>query len=172
MCLRFVHWLCQVTSPISPLASKLLKKTPFLYRCHHKHTVTILTTLALEFLGSYLFLWRNNGFFQPSALPLCPTLSFSLLLPSSSSASLHPWNADFRPQGLKSGWRGANYHGKETKTRRGGERRGGGGEEIEGEKDRCREGRRGEAQHCCSLAEERQKKNKETNTEKWRVHFP
>lgn len=63
---------------------------------------TILTTLALQFLPSYLFLWRNNGFFQQSARPFCPTLSFLLLLSPSSSASLHPWNADFRPQGLKS----------------------------------------------------------------------
>lgn len=48
------------------------------------HRATILTTLALQFLPSYLFLWRNNGFFQQAALPSRPTLSFSLLLSSSS----------------------------------------------------------------------------------------
>lgn len=73
-------------------------------------------TLSLQFLGSYLFLWRNNGSFQPSALPLFPNLSFSLLLFSSSSDSVHPRNADFRPQGLKLGWRGANNYERENRT--------------------------------------------------------
>lgn len=72
--------------------------------------------LSHQFLGSYLFLWRNNGSFQPSALPLFPTLSFSLLLFSSSSDSVHPRNADFRPQGLKLGWRGANNYERENRT--------------------------------------------------------
>ena len=87
---------------------------------------------------------------SPSNLP-----SSALLLPSSSSASLHHRNADFRPQGLKSGWRGANYYGKENKTQGEGGRRdresGGGGETR----------RRGEEeQRCCSLAREGQKKLK------------
>lgn len=52
------------------------------------HGGTILTTLALQFLPSYLFWRRNNGFFQQSTLtPPCPTLSFSLLLSSSSPSS-------------------------------------------------------------------------------------
>lgn len=92
---------------------------------------------------------------------------FSLLLPSSSSASLHPRNADFRPQGLKSGWRGANYYGKENKTRMEGgkrDRESGGGE---------RDRRRGEEQRCCSLTEEKtKKKQRDKHTEKWGVHFP
>lgn len=32
---------------INPLTSKLLRKSQFLYQCHHAHTWTILTTLAL-----------------------------------------------------------------------------------------------------------------------------
>ncbi len=95
-----------------------------------------------------------------------PSLSNSLLLSPSpliflSFSPSHPRNADFRPQGLKSGWRGANYYGKENKTRR---ERGKRDRESGGrEGDRCRGGW-GEEQHWCSLAEER-RKNKETNRE-------
>lgn len=73
------------------------------------------------------------------SVQLSLSLSFSPRLPQ---PSLHPRNADFRPQGLKSGWRGANYYGKENKTRREGGREEKEIENREGEKetDRCREG--------------------------------
>lgn len=80
---------------------------------------------------------------QPS-LSLCPTLSFSSRLPQ-------PRNADFQPQGLKSGWRGANYYGKENKTQRE-EKEIENEEKEEGERQMQR-GRKGEDQHCCSLEE-------------------
>ncbi|CAB1427642.1 unnamed protein product [Pleuronectes platessa] len=67
---------------------------------------------------------RNNGFFQPPALPLRPSslppLSFSPRLPQPLSII---GMQIFRPQGLKSGWRGANYYGKENKTQREGGKR-------------------------------------------------
>lgn len=50
----------------------------------------------------------------------------------------HPWNADFQPQGLKSGWRGANNYGKEN-------RREGAGEKIKKRRGRWREGAGGKA---------------------------
>lgn len=125
MCIRCVWWPCRLTSSISPLTSKLLRKTPFLYQCHRTHTVTILTTLALQFLGFLSALMKEQWLLSAVCPPLSVQLSLSLsFFPSSSSASLHPRNADFRPQGLKSGWRGANYYGKENKTQReGGKKR-------------------------------------------------
>lgn len=44
--------------------------------------------------------------------PPCPTLIF--FLPFSPHLH-HPRNADFQPQGLKLGWRGANNYGKENR---------------------------------------------------------
>lgn len=79
------------------------------------------------------------SFSLSSPLPPPPLLLLLSPAPHSSSASLHPRNVDFQPQGLKSSWRGVHYSGKETQKE-------GGGNMMMKEKE-------DEEQDCCLLEE-------------------